>query len=588
LFSWLFYDFLDFLIIYMYNSFINIICMKVKKSVDEDAIAVKYANGIGFVELCKEYGIGKLRIKEILKSHNVPVRPKSSYRKYKSFVVEDWKIEKYPLVEGFHYVAKSKDGKYQTNDYKNDGGFLTTYIKNAYGIEIPTLYDRRVYYQTTGNYWFEQWFDVVSVPNSEVKKCPYCDWETTDINNLSGAFQIHLNKNHNMSLDEHILLHPEDLQYFKKYASKIEKKKKMENKYNYTTCPICGEKYAKITFSHVRYHGFDMDEFKERYPDCKIMSESMHDEAISAVKMGNLTVSKKRFVSKYEREIQKFLTENGVEFKANRQILSGKEIDLLVEDSKIGIEFNGLQWHTEFFGRKKHGYHLNKTKICNENGYGLIHIFEDEFVNKKDIVFHKLSHILGLDSGLPKIMGRKCVVKEILKHDAENFLNTYHIQGFVGASVYLGAFYNDKLIGVMSFKNGSIKNPDWELVRFATDYNYVYQGVGSKMFSYFVRKYEPEKIISFADRRWTVSEKNNLYTKLGFVFDKFTPPDYKYYSAKNKENKYKRIHKMFFNKKKLNKKYGFPLTMTETEMAKELGYDRIWDCGLIKYVWTAE
>ena len=28
--------------------------------------------------------------------------------------------------------------------------------------------------------------------------------------------------------------------------------------------------------------------------------------------------------------------------------------------------------------------------------------------------------------------------------------------------------------------------------------------------------------------------------------------------------------------------------MTETEMAKELGYDRIWDCGLIKYVWKKE
>lgn len=25
--------------------------------------------------------------------------------------------------------------------------------------------------------------------------------------------------------------------------------------------------------------------------------------------------------------------------------------------------------------------------------------------------------------------------------------------------------------------------------------------------------------------------------------------------------------------------------MTETEMVKELGYDRIWDCGLIKYIW---
>jgi len=25
--------------------------------------------------------------------------------------------------------------------------------------------------------------------------------------------------------------------------------------------------------------------------------------------------------------------------------------------------------------------------------------------------------------------------------------------------------------------------------------------------------------------------------------------------------------------------------MTELEMARELGYDRIWDCGLIKYVY---
>ena len=50
-------------------------------------------------------------------------------------------------------------------------------------------------------------------------------------------------------------------------------------------------------------------------------------------------------------------------------------------------------------------------------------------------------------------------------------------------------------------------------------------------------------------------------------------------------NKFQRFHKMRFNKKTLSKKYGFPLTMTETEMVKELGYDRIWDCGLIKYIW---
>ena len=43
-----------------------------------------------------------------------------------------------------------------------------------------------------------------------------------------------------------------------------------------------------------------------------------------------------------------------------------------------------------------------------------------------------------------------------------------------------------------------------------------------------------------------------------------------------------------FREKKYQEKDGFPLTMTETEMAKELGYDRIWDCGLFKFVWKKE
>jgi hypothetical protein len=45
---------------------------------------------------------------------------------------------------------------------------------------------------------------------------------------------------------------------------------------------------------------------------------------------------------------------------------------------------------------------------------------------------------------------------------------------------------------------------------------------------------------------------------------------------------------MSMSKSILNKKYGFPMTMTELEMTKELGYDRIWDCGLFKYVWRKE
>ena len=38
-------------------------------------------------------------------------------------------------------------------------------------------------------------------------------------------------------------------------------------------------------------------------------------------------------------------------------------------------------------------------------------------------------------------------------------------------------------------------------------------------------------------------------------------------------------------KQPLHKKYGLPLTMTEREMCDKLGFERIYDCGLAKYVW---
>lgn len=45
------------------------------------------------------------------------------------------------------------------------------------------------------------------------------------------------------------------------------------------------------------------------------------------------------------------------------------------------------------------------------------------------------------------------------------------------------------------------------------------------------------------------------------------------------------MHKFGFRKNILNKKYGLPLSMTESEMTRELNCSRVYDCGLIKYVW---
>ena len=266
----------------------------------------------------------------------------------------------------------------------------------------------------------------------------------------------------------------------------------------------------------------------------------------------------------------------------NREILNGMEIDIFIPPLKLGIEYNGLRWHSEEFG-KDHRYHLDKLNKCNEQGIKLIQIFEDEWINHREICESKLKQICGLNRN-PKIYGRKCEIREITnKNEAYEFLDKNHIQGKTGFTVGLGAYHGGKLVGVMTFKKE--KEGYWDLNRFATDINYQCVGIGGKLFKYFIRNYPFTEIKSFADRRWTTDPTNNLYTKLGFEFDSYVPPSYWYYNSKI--SRIERFHKFGFRKQHLHKQYDLPLTMTEREMTTALGYTRIWDCGLIKYIYRS-
>ena len=264
----------------------------------------------------------------------------------------------------------------------------------------------------------------------------------------------------------------------------------------------------------------------------------------------------------------------------NREILRNREIDVYIPSLKLGVEYNGLHWNSERLGKDKN-YHLDKLNNCNEQGIKLIQIFEDEWINHREICESKLKQICGLNRN-PKIFARKCKVVEITdKNEAYEFLDKNHIQGRTGFTIAFGAYYNNELVGVMTFKKE--KDGYWDLNRFATDINYQCIGIGGKLFKHFTRNYPFIEIKSFADRRWTTDPTNNLYTKLGFEFDSVVPPTYWYYNPKI--SRIERFHKFGFRKQHLHNQYGLPLTMTEREMTTALGYTRIWDCGLIKYVY---
>ena len=121
-----------------------------------------YKGGMGIYDVCAKYHIGKLKLKKILSDNGVELRKKGKQPMDKSeFVVSDYRVKKYKELQGFHYVAVDKNDGTRYNDHMNSAGCLTTHIEKVYGIPTPTLYDRRIYYMKTGNYWWEQWFDII-------------------------------------------------------------------------------------------------------------------------------------------------------------------------------------------------------------------------------------------------------------------------------------------------------------------------------------------------------------------------------------------------------------------------------------------
>jgi len=275
--------------------------------------------------------------------------------------------------------------------------------------------------------------------------------------------------------------------------------------------------------------------------------------------------------SKQEREIGDFIKSLGFEIIENdKKIIKPFELDIVIPAKKIAIEYDGLYWQNG--DQIPKDYHLKKTELCEQHGYYLIHIFEDEWLLKKDIVKSRLKHILGATSDCIRIGARECNIREISTRIKNDFLDKYHIQGADNSVIKLGAFYNNKLVAVMTFSHGSLakgrrkQNPlVWELNRFCINSGYIVSGIAGKMLSHFKNNYQWNKIYSYADRRWS---QGNLYKNLGFRLDHTTKPNYWYLDGM------KRIHR--FNLRKRNNESK---QIPEYILRIKEGYRIIWDCG---------
>lgn len=252
------------------------------------------------------------------------------------------------------------------------------------------------------------------------------------------------------------------------------------------------------------------------------------------------------------------------------------ELDIFVPSKNVGIEYDGLYWHSEevleFSGKDK-ARSLTKKNFFSDQGIRVVTIYSDEWALQKDIVKSRLASILGCTPS--RIFARQCQIKEISTEEASAFLKQNHIMGHGRSNVRLGLFYHDKLISVMTFSKSNLsrKVTGWELNRFASLLDHSVVGGASKLFQFFIKSYTPTTVISYADNRWSEGE---LYSTLGFSKVSNGTPNYWYFKPPEPQ----RIHRFTLRKSKADNS-----NLTEREIRKNQGFLRVWDCGSSKWVW---
>lgn len=212
--------------------------------------------------------------------------------------------------------------------------------------------------------------------------------------------------------------------------------------------------------------------------------------------------------SRAEREIYDFIASLGENVYANdHAILGKKELDIYIPDKKLGIEYDGLYWHSAERGK----YIKEKTDLCKMHGIRCIHIFEDEWLNKPQIVKSRICSVLGHNK---RIYAKKLQFSEITIDEANDFLEKNHLLGKGAYNFATGLYVNNSLMAVMTFNKNGVNENSMTISRFAGVLNTNIVGAAGKLIKHALNKYkEICEIIAFADCRW---DTGDLFIKLGF------------------------------------------------------------------------
>lgn len=297
----------------------------------------------------------------------------------------------------------------------------------------------------------------------------------------------------------------------------------------------------------------------------------------------DFAIRKRTNYSKEENKICLILEKYGIEYVRNTwEILNTKEIDIYIPSKKLGIEINGLYWHsynpycTHTPVLENKFRHAEKLKLAEQKGIQLIQITDFEINNSLDLVESLIMTKIGKSK---RIYARCCDIRLVSKTEEQAFLSENHFQGFSGSAKALGLYHDNELCMIMTWgKPRMSKSADIELIRLCSKKGNVVVGGVEKLFKKSLEEYKNLKIISYCDlSKFTGS----VYKKLGFKAQGTANPGYIWTDGNLIISRHKCQHKNLstwlasYNRDK-----------SESENMFLAKYRRYWDCGQARWIYN--
>ena len=266
------------------------------------------------------------------------------------------------------------------------------------------------------------------------------------------------------------------------------------------------------------------------------------------------------FTTNLELDIKNFIDSlkiNNIKNYWDKDI--NREIDILI-NGNLGIEINGNYWHSSIY--KSQMYHQEKSLLFQDKNINILHIFEYEWLFKKDIIKSLIKSKLGIFE--KRIFARQCIIKELQYKEYAQFCNDNHLQGEAGARIKLGLYYANELVQVISFSKPRFTDKyEYEIIRECSKLGYIILGGKERLFKYFLKIFNPSSVISYCD----FSKFNgNSYLKLGFKKERLNKPGFVWFCTKDNKALWRNPYK--------------------NQEMKNQEYLKIYDAGQLVFVWN--